>query len=73
MFNTNELIAEIKLHKDYEVEKYTFLKPSGSDGDTVSETFEDVLARIKEKGLKYVNPKEFLEYFSDKGKPIEEF
>lgn len=36
MFNTTELITEIKLHKEYEVEKYTFLKPSGGDNDSVS-------------------------------------
>lgn len=41
--------------------------------DGNSETFEDVLVRVKEKALKYVSPKEFLEYFSTKGKPIEEF
>lgn len=26
MFNTLDLINEIKLHKDYEIEKYTFIK-----------------------------------------------
>lgn len=41
--------------------------------DGNSETFEDVLVRVKEKALKYVSPKQFLEYFSTKGKPIEEF
>jgi hypothetical protein len=45
------------LNKEYEVEKYTFLKSSGNYSDSISETFEDVLTRIKEKGLKYVNPK----------------
>lgn len=72
MFNTVELINEIKLHKEYEIEKYTFIKQGGTEeGNT--ETFEDILMRIKENGLKYVNPKEFLEYFSERGKPIEEF
>ena len=57
------------MHRDYQIEKFTFIKSDPEDG--VSETFEDVLARIKEKALKYVTPKEFLEYFSLRGKPIE--
>ena len=60
MFNTIQLLNEIKLHPDYDIEKYTFVKQTGSDGEGTSETFEDVLVRIKEKGLKFVNPKEFL-------------
>jgi hypothetical protein len=29
--------------------------------------------RVKENALKFVTPKEFLEYFSVRGKPIEDF
>lgn len=32
-----------------------------------------MLVRIKEHGLKYVNPKEFLEYFSERRRPIEDY
>ena len=31
------------------------------------------MVRVRENALKYVTPKEFFEYFSVKGKPIEDF
>ena len=36
------------------------------------ETFEDVIQRIIEVGFKYMTAKEFLEYFSEKGKPVDQ-
>jgi hypothetical protein len=70
LISTAEAVDEIKLHRDYEIEKFTFLR-SAEEGS--SETFEDVLVRIKAQALRFVTPKEFLEYFSVRGKPIEQF
>ncbi len=73
-FNTHELIGEILLNKVFEVEKYSFVRGKGNDpksGNVPMETFEETLMRIKETGPKFVSVKEFMEFFSVRGRPIE--
>ena len=58
----------------FEVEKYSFVRGKGNDpksGNVPMEAFEETLMRIKETAPKFVSVKEFLEFFSVKGRPIE--
>jgi hypothetical protein len=62
------------LNKVFEVEKYSFVRGKGNDpksGNVPMEAFEETLMRIKETAPKFVSVKEFLEFFSVKGRPIE--
>jgi hypothetical protein len=72
-FNTSDLIEGIIKHPKYEAEKLTQVRQFSKKSQLPEESLEEVLARVKKQGDKYMNLKEFLEYFSSTGRPIESF
>lgn len=69
-FNTLALIEAISKHPEYEHERYTEVRQESKMAGLPSETFEEVLTRIKQTGETFMTLKEFMEYFSTKGRPI---